>query len=89
MYDFDGGALDVKFINENGELTIEYSANGDSKFQGCITRKKYPPLQKNGFIGVTAGNPIHQNVNDIDVQGVDFFNMNATFYQHTEEITEG
>lgn len=35
-----------------------------------------------GHVGITAGNPVYQNVNEIDVEKIDFFNMNSKFYQH-------
>lgn len=39
-------------------------------------------LRRKGYIGVTSGNPEHQNVNDIDVHSIDFFNLNNEYYQH-------
>jgi hypothetical protein len=33
-------------------------------------------------MGITSGNPVYQNVNEIDVQGIDLYNMNTQFYQH-------
>ena len=33
-------------------------------------------------MGLTSGNPVYQNVNEIDVVGIDLYNMNTQFYQH-------
>jgi len=46
-------------------------------------------LRVKGYIGVSSGNPISQNVNDVDVTQIDFYNMNAEFYQQdAQEIVE-
>ena len=40
-------------------------------------------------MGVTSGNPVNQNVNDVDVYSIDFFNMNSQFYQlDAKEVVE-
>lgn len=31
-------------------------------------------------MGLTSGNPVYQNVNEIDVVGIDLYNMNTQFY---------
>jgi len=86
MYDFDGGAIDVKFKVDKGKLSIDYALHGESAFTNCINMKNYPNvLKQKGYIGVTAGNPENQNVNEIDVHSIDFFNMNDEFYQHDAE----
>lgn len=38
---------------------------------------------------MSAGNPDTSNVNEIDVESVDFYNLNKQFYQHQEDIVEG
>ena len=89
MPDFDGGLIEIKFRSEQGRLSVDYATLGEDRFQSCISSKFYPSLRKNGYVGITAGNPYHQNVNDIDVYSVNFFNLNSKFYQHdAEEIVE-
>jgi len=57
------------------------------RWKSCIANKGYPDLRKKGYIGVSSGNPVNQNVNDIDVQVIDFFNRNEEFYQHDANNT--
>lgn len=82
---YDGGTIDIKFRVIQGKLSVEYNllADGqDRSYETCITEKSYPGLHQHGFVGITAGNPVYQNVNEIDVEKIDFFNMNSKFYQH-------
>ena len=69
---------------KNGFLAVDYSTFEDSRipyFKTCIRSKSYPlSLKQKGYVGITAGNPLNQNVNDIEVESIDFFNMNAEFY---------
>jgi hypothetical protein len=55
---------------------------GNNQYQTCIVGKGYPDLKIKGWIGVSSGNPVNQNVNEIDVHSIDFFNLNSEFYQH-------
>jgi hypothetical protein len=65
-------------------------ADGGKEFRSCIIGKGYPGLKVKGYIGVTSGNPLNQNVNEVDVHSIDFFNMNPEFYQHdAEEVVAG
>lgn len=74
---------------EDSRLWVEYSTFGDGQFDSCINGKQYAALKQAGYIGVSSGNPPEQNVNEIDVLSIDFFNMNSMFYQHdAEEIVE-
>ena len=85
LYGFDGGRIDVKFRVNQGLLSIDYSLDSEGRkpsFTECITNKAYPGLQQRGYMGITSGNPVYQNVNEIDVQGIDLYNMNTQFYQH-------
>jgi len=70
----------------DAKLTVEYSY-GDDKYQGCIKDKKYHGLKQIGHIGISSGNPYKQNVNEIDVYSIDFFNLNPTFYQLGDSST--
>jgi hypothetical protein len=89
LYDFAGGEISVHFRVENGRLSVQYSVGGDAP-SSCIENKAYGALRANGFIGVTAGNLAQQDVNDIDVLSVNFYNLNASFYQHdAAEVVEG
>jgi len=63
---------------------VEYSY-GEDQFQQCISDKKYHGLKESGWLGISSGNPWDQNVNDIDVYSIDFFNMNSQFYQLSDE----
>ena len=81
LYDFDGGLIDIKYRVERGKLFVEYSlGGGEDNYRTCIQGKSYVGFKIKGYIGVTAGNPMKQNVNDIDVHSIDFFNMNPEFY---------
>ena len=34
---------------------------------------------------MTASNPSYSNINEVDVEAIDFYNMNEYFYQHEQE----
>ena len=87
LNDFDGGFIDIKYIVIDGKLTLDYSTGGS--FRTCIESKRYVGLLTPGYIGITSGNPLTQNVNEVDVTSIDFYNMNNKFYQHQEQIVEG
>ena len=82
MPDFDGGSLDVKYTVENHDLSLSYSIDGGVSWSSCIQKKAYVSFKLSGFFGVSAGNPEIQNVNDIDVHRIDFYNMNSDYYKH-------
>jgi len=83
MYDFDGGQIDFKYRVVDKKLSLDYSLSGlKGKFTSCIEDKYYASFHSIGYAGVTSGNPINQNVNEIDVHRIDFFNMNPEYYQH-------
>ena len=85
IYAFDGGSIDIKFRVNQGKLSVQYNLQGDGQdknFESCIQDKAYPGLHQHGYVGITAGNPVYQNVNEIDVEKIDFYNMNSQFYQH-------
>ena len=88
MKDFDGGNIQIKFRSTDGKLSIDYSTDDGYQFKTCILSKSYAGLKQAGYIGITSGNPLTQNVNEIDVTSVDFFNMNSKFYQHQDSIVE-
>lgn len=83
MYDFDGGQIDFKYRVQNKKLALEYSTSGPTgKYTTCIEGKAYMAFYSKGYVGISAGNPHLQNVNEIDVHRIDFFNMNPEYYQH-------
>jgi len=82
MPEFTGGNLKLKYRVESTALYLDYSIDAGTTWNACIAGKKYVGFHANGYVGITAGNPVHQNVNDIDVYSVDFFNMNSDFYKH-------
>ena len=84
---FEGGFIEIKYIVTDGMLTVEYST-GD-KFKSCIKSKSYQGLRTQGYVGITSGNPHFQNVNEVDVTSIDFYNKNSKFYQHPDELTQG
>jgi len=63
-------------------LTIEYALHGETTFKSCIVGKSYVGFATSGYIGISSGNPAMQNVNEIDVHRIDFFNMNSDYYKH-------
>jgi len=46
-----------------------------SGWETCILGKNYPTLT-NPHVGISAGNPSYSNVNEIDVESIDFYNLN-------------
>lgn len=34
---------------------------------------------------MTASNPSYSNINELDVEAIDFYNLNENFYQHDHE----
>ena len=90
MNDFDGGALDVRYRVINWALQVEYSTDNGANWVTCIKNKTYVGFQSFGYVGISTGNPVTQNVNEMDVHSIDFYNMNPEFYQHQDsEIVEG
>jgi hypothetical protein len=91
LKDYRGGRLDVKMeVTQDGRMFVAHNMMGDSdSWTPCINGKKFGALKRKHWIGVSAGNPQTSNVNEIDVEAVDFFNNNREFYQHQEDITEG
>ena len=82
LYDFDGGSIDFKYRVNKQKLTVEYSLDNGKKYQSCIDGKSYYGFYQKGYVGISAGNPYLQNVNEIDIHRIDFFNMNPEYYQH-------
>lgn len=80
--DFSGGNIDIKFRIEVRKLYLEYSIDGGKKYENCINGRNYAKIHMHGYVGISAGNPIYQNVNDIDVHRIDFFNLASEFYKH-------
>jgi len=84
---FEGGNLIYVTIKvDSGKLSVDYRLPHTGATYKCIADKKYQVLKKTGYIGVTSGNPINQNVNEIGIHSIDFFNGNQAFYQHEKEI---
>jgi hypothetical protein len=82
MPEFNGGNIDLDYKVENTKLYLDYSIDLGKTWTSCISGKGYVGFHTNGYIGVSAGNPHHQNVNEIDVHRIDFFNLNSEFYKH-------
>lgn len=90
MNDFDGGSLDIKYRVIDWALQVEYSTDNGRNWETCIANKSYVGYQQFGYVGISTGNPETQNVNELDVHKIDFYNMNPEFYQHdASEIVEG
>jgi hypothetical protein len=82
LYDYYGGAIEIKYTVKNAKLDLEYSTDGGSKWTSCITGKAYAGLKVKGYTGVSSANPFNQNVNDIDLHKVNFYNLNPEYYKH-------
>jgi hypothetical protein len=82
LTEFDGGNIDFKYRVDSSLLYLDYSLDGGKQWESCIAAKKYIGFHTNGYIGISSGNPHHQNVNEIDVHKIDFYNMNSDFYKH-------
>lgn len=96
MPEFIGGEIDIKFVVTNGRLMLLYAIGGEKTgsektvWDLCIHDKAYPGLKLKGYIGISSGNPVNQNVNELNVWSIDFFNHNPEFYQHdAADIVEG
>lgn len=91
LKDYRGGRLDVKFeLTDEGRIYVSHNMFGDNdNWTPCINGKKFKSLTRKHWIGVSAGNPETSDVNEIDVESIDFFNLNRQFYQHEEDIVEG
>ena len=72
----------MKYKVIDGALQVDYSTNDGQSFTSCILNKRYAGFKSIGYIGISSGNPVMQNVNEVDVTSVDFFNLNSKFYQH-------
>lgn len=57
----------------------------EGNYKSCIGGRNFPTIHKQGFIGVTASNAGSSNINELDVEAIDFFNLNEFFYQHEHE----
>jgi hypothetical protein len=66
LTDFDGGYLELRYTVNEGKLSVDYNT-GDGDFKTCIVSKRYAGLLIKGYIGITSGNPVTQNVNEVDV----------------------
>jgi hypothetical protein len=82
MDSFMGGNIDIRYKVDKSYLYLDYSLDGEKTWVPCIEGKSYQGFHANGYIGITAGNPDMQNINNIDVHRIDFFNMNNEFYKH-------
>jgi hypothetical protein len=81
MPDYDGGNLNIKYRVDNTALYLDYSlSNERDDYKSCIVGKRFVGFQVKGFIGISSGNPQQQNVNDIDVHKITFYNMNPDYY---------
>ena len=80
--DFFGGAIDMKYRVDRSFLSIEYSLDHGRSWTSCISQKSYVGFHQNGYIGLSSGNPPHQNINEIEVNKIEFFNMNSDYYKH-------
>ena len=89
MPDFDTGSIDFKYTVDDHDLSLAYSIDGGNSWTKCISNKKYMSFRMSGYFGISAGNPLNQNVNEIDVHKIDFYNMNPDYYKHdAHEIVE-
>ena len=54
---WNGGAIDIKFISKDSKLTVEYALDGDNNYRTCIDGKFNSMLRRTGYVGITSGNP--------------------------------
>lgn len=74
---FTGGRIDVKIVMDKARLFVYYNLMGDSdRWETCIMGKNYPSIHMAGYVGVSAGNPSYSDINEVDVEAIDFFNLN-------------
>jgi hypothetical protein len=62
---------------DKARLFVYYNIMGESdRWETCILGKLYPTIHAAGYVGISAGNPAYSDVNEIDVEGIDFYNLN-------------
>ena len=65
--------LDLKY--QHGEKTSQ-----------CIKQQRFEKLYYQGFFGLTSMNSIDYKPNDIDLKAIEFYNLNANYYQDVKNI---
>lgn len=79
----------MKIVLDKARLFVYYNTMGDSdRWETCIMGKQYPSIHMAGYVGVSAGNPSYSDINEVDVESIDFYNLNEQFYQFESEITK-
>jgi hypothetical protein len=48
--------------------------------------QRFEKLYYQGFFGFTSANSINSKNNDIELKAIEFFNLNANYYQDTKKI---
>lgn len=46
------------------------------RWETCILGKSYPSIHASGYVGISAGNHHGSDINEIDVESIDFYNLN-------------
>ena len=78
VYKISHEALDVQYA-------VKFSESKGSQLQKCIQGQKHGGLTYQGFFGFTSMNQ-KMKANDIDLKMIEFFNLNADFYEETSQL---
>mmetsp|Transcript_38355 Transcript_38355/g.28246 ORF Transcript_38355/g.28246 Transcript_38355/m.28246 type:complete len:105 (+) Transcript_38355:378-692(+) len=88
---YSGGLISFSFIFEQNFLTIKFLETGKlqskQQMKTCFSRMELKDLNYQAFIGVTAANRFGTK-NDIDILGVQFYNLDERYYQDTDNLAQ-
>jgi len=81
---YRGGKIQLSFTKKGMLLDLKYQ-NGEQASQ-CIKQQRFEKLYYQGFFGLTSMNSIDYKPNDIDLKAIEFYNLNANYYQDVKNI---
>jgi hypothetical protein len=77
---YQGGKLEIVLRVTDKNLELSYTAQLSSgRRMACLSRENLGQFHYQGFFGLTAQNKAGA-VNDIDLKMIDFFNLDAHYY---------
>jgi hypothetical protein len=91
---YEGGKLHIQMkVLGDTRLQLSYTTftqDGSAMENDCFSSEKIPQLYYQGFFGLTAMNAQGKKpANDIELKMVEFYNMDAHFYQgETESLSQ-
>ena len=82
---FNGGKIQLIFSKKGMFLDVSYVLSNGKPVQ-CMKDQRFEKLYYQGFFGFTSANSINSKNNDIELKAIEFFNLNANYYQDTKKI---